>query len=319
MRPRSLLRARRAWLLGAGCLIAVALIKPVQDRIDARLNRPSIDPDLLYFSSPGVVKAMSLGYDSLLADIYWMRAIQYYGRRDEADRRQIRYKNLPALLDIVTSLNPKMTEVYRAGSCFLAEPLPVGAGRPFEAIRLLEKGISCLPQEWRLRFDEGFVYFWHLKDARRAGQIWLEASRIPGAPPWMESLAARGFSQGGEMETAKDLWRRQLESSTREDLKANARNHLASIQVNEEIWTIEFFLEKFAAAHGAPPAKLELLVQPGYLSRVPDDPSGVPYAYNPATGAVSLSPDSKVRYLMLPFNYRDSFKARLAKLYGADR
>ncbi len=319
MKRRSLRGARRAWLLCAGCLIAAALIKPVQDRIDARLNRPSIDPDLLYFSSPGVVKAMALGYDGLVADFYWMRAVQYYGRRDEADRRLIRYKNLPAFLDIVTSLDPKMLEVYRAGSIFLAEPLPVGAGWPLEAIRLLEKGISNLPQEWRLRFDEGFVYFWHLQDARRAGEIWLEASRVAGAPPWMESLAARGFSQGGEMETAKDLWRRQLENSTREDLRDNARNHLATIQVDEEIWTIEFFVEKYAAMHGSPPVRLELLVRPGYLARVPKDPSGVPYAYDPATGAVSLSPDSRVRYLKLPFDYRDKFKAKLAQLYGASR
>ncbi len=319
MSPRSLQGTPRAWLVGVGCLIAVTLIKPVQDRIDAAGSRASIDPDLLYFSSPEVVKGMALGYDGLAADIYWMRAIQYYGRRAEADRRQIRYKNLPALLDIVTSLDPRMTDVYRAGSSFLAEPLPVGAGQPLEAIRLLEKGISFLPQEWRLRFDEGFVYFWHLQDGRRAGQIWLEASRVPGAPPWMESLAARGFSQGGEMETAKDLWRRQLENSTREDLKENALNHLATIQADEDIWTLEFFLEKYLSAHGSFPARLEFLVQAGYFSRVPKDPSGVPYAYDPATGGVSLRPDSKVRHLNLPSNYCDAFKARLAQLYGSGR
>jgi hypothetical protein len=37
--------------------------------------------------SPALVKKMALGFDNLPADFYWMRAIQYYGRRDKADKR----------------------------------------------------------------------------------------------------------------------------------------------------------------------------------------------------------------------------------------
>ena len=61
---------------------------------------------------------MALGYDRLLADFYWMRTIQYYGRRDEADKRPVRYKNLPTLLDITTTLDPDLMDAYRVGSRF---------------------------------------------------------------------------------------------------------------------------------------------------------------------------------------------------------
>jgi len=91
------------------------------------------------------VKSLSLGYQSLLADLYWIRAVQYYGRREEAARRQVRYKNLAALLDITTTLDPQMMDVYRAGSSFLAEPEPVGAGQPEESLKLLDKGIGFYP------------------------------------------------------------------------------------------------------------------------------------------------------------------------------
>ncbi|MGA2263398.1 MAG: hypothetical protein ABSH28_18430 [Acidobacteriota bacterium] len=279
MRPFS--RPWHGWLLVAACLAAAWLIRTAQDQIDARQNRSLVDPDVLYFSSPRAVKALALGYDGLIADVYWMRAIQYYGRRDEAARRQVRYKNLPALLDIVTTLDPRMLDVYRAGSIFLAEPEPLGAGEPLEALRLLYKGVSLRPLEWPLRFDQGFVYYLYLKDYRRAGQAWLEASRVEGAPPWMEGLAAHGLSQGGDVETARYLWRRQLEGSARADVRD------------------------------------EDLVRAGFLDHVPLDPSGVPYQYNSATGAVTLSSASRVRYLEMPDNYRKTIKDNLARTFTA--
>ena len=315
MKLRSWLGAWRRWGLVLLFLMAALLVKPVQDRVDASRGGPSIDPDLLYFSSPSLVKALAFGYDSLLADVYWMRAIQYYGRREEAARRTVRYKNLASMLDIVTTLDPKMLDVYRAGSIFLAEPDPMGAGQPEAAVKLLDKGIAMHPGEWRLYFDKGFVYFLYLKDFAKAGQVWLDASHIQSAPSWMEGLAARAFSQGGAIETAKDLYRRQLQDSARQDVKENARNHLASIQVDEDLWTLEFFLEKYAALHGAPPARLEALVRAGFLRYVPADPSGVPYLYDPASGKVSLSPESKVRYLALPYNYRQTYREMLARQY----
>jgi len=319
MRTKPLPRAQGKWLLGILCVGAALLIQPVQDRIDAQTDHTSMDPDILYLESPHVVKAMALGYDDLVADVYWMRAIQYYGRREEAARRRVPYKNLAALLDIVTTLDPKMVDVYRVGSIFLAEPEPLGAGKPLESIRLLEKGISLLPQEWRLRYDKGFVYYIYLKDFQQAGRTWLDASRVEGAPPWMEGFAAFSLSQGGAVEMAKELWRRQLENSTRADLKENAKNHLDSIQVDEDLWTIEFFLEKYTAARGTPAAQLEDLVRAGYFRFVPKDPSGVPYRYIAATGAVNLSPQSKVHYLAPTNNYKEIFMTNLARAYQPTR
>jgi hypothetical protein len=298
---------------------SAALIVPVQNHVDASRERQSVDPDLLYFSSPSMVKSLAMGFDGLLADVYWMRAIQYYGRREEAARRQVPYKNLAALLDIVTTLDSGMVDVYRMGSVFLAEPEPVGAGQPLKAAQLLDKGIAALPGDWRLLFDKGFVHFWYTRNYEQAGVAWLQASRVPGAPKWLEGLAARGFSQGGAVDVAKDLWRRQLEEGGREDLKQNARNHLASIQVDEDLWTLEFFLGKYESAKGRYPQTLDGLVEAGYLRYVPADPSGVPYQYDPTTGHISLNAASKVRYLALPYDYRDTFKAKLARIFASAR
>jgi hypothetical protein len=303
------------WLaLAVGAALAVP---PAQDRVQERMQARAPDPDILYFASPDAIKKMALGYEGLLADIYWMRAIQYYGRREESERRPVRYKNLAAMLDITSTLDPDMLDVYRAGSIFLAEPDPVGAGQPEQAVALLDKGIARHPAEWRLRLDKGFIYFWFLKDYRHAGQAWLDGSRLAAAPPWMAGLAAMALSRGGEIETAKMLWRQQLEQSERADIRENARNHLASTEVAETLWTLEFFIEKYKEKAGRPPRQLEDLVRAGFLRRVPVDPSGVPYDYEPASGYVGLAPETKVRYLKVPEEYRASFRRKLEELYGS--
>jgi hypothetical protein len=240
-----------------------------------------------------------------------MRVIQYYGRRDEADRRPVRYKNLAALLDITTTLDPDLIDAFRAGSTFLAEPEPVGAGQTAAALHLLDKGIGLHPEEWRLRFDKGMVCYWYLSDFKAAGDVWAEASRQAGAPYWMEPLAATALSKGGRAETAIALWQRQYHESSRADVRANAKNHLISFGIAEQLWTLEFLVEKFREIKGTFPRKLEDLVEIRWLKKVPVDPTGTPYEYNPATGEVRLNRASKVVFLEVPPAYREHYRERL--------
>jgi hypothetical protein len=297
-------QSRQLWLIVGMCLLCAVLIKPVQDRFESSRTKSGPEPDLLYFSSPAAVKSMALGYDSLLADFYWMRAIQYYGRREEADKRPVRYKNLSTLLDITTTLDPHLLDAYRVGGSFLAEPDPIGAGQPHEALKLLDKGIRVHPQEWRLYYDKGFIYYWFLQDYRAAGETWLEASRLSSAPYWMAGLAAMSMSKGGAIEIALALWQRQYQESGRADIRENARNHILSFQVAKDLWTLELLLEKFRAATGSFPKNLQELLRDQSRKYATADPTGIPYAYNPQTGAVRLNPESRIRYLKVPETYK---------------
>jgi hypothetical protein len=303
----------RSWLICGTWLIAVLLIRPVQDRIDTLLAGTAPNQDVLYFGSPVMMEKLSLGYRSFIADIYWMRTIQYYGRREEAARRPVRYKNLAALLDITTTLDPDLVDAYRAGSTFLAEPDPAGAGQPYEAVRLLDKGISRHPQDWRYPFDKGFIYFWFLKDFKTAGEIWLAASRLPNVPAWMQGLAAMSMSKGGAMEAARSLWQRQYQESDRVDVRENALNHLLSIQVAEDLWTLEYLIQKYLQKTGILPWRLGDLVRAGLAKRIPLDPLGMPYQYLPERSEVRLDPHSQIRYLAMPAIYREAFLEKLAR------
>jgi tetratricopeptide (TPR) repeat protein len=288
------------WLCYGICLVCAMLIKPSQDRLESRLGKFRQDADLLFFSSPALVQKMAFGYEGLLADFYWMRAIQYYGRRDEANKRTVRYKNLFTLLDITTTLDPHLLDAYRVGSSFLAEADPIGAGQPRQAIRLLDKGIRAHPREWHLLYDKGFIYYWYLKDYKAAGEVWQAASRLPDAPRWTTSLAAMSLSKGGAIEIAIALWERQYRESDRADVRENARNHLLSIQVSQELSQLKALAEKFRQQAGSYPSSLKELLR-GQPHPLPiDDPLGTPYQFNAQTGAVQLSPKSTVHYMQVP-------------------
>ena len=105
----------------------------------------------LYIPSPKVLKAMSLGYTGLMADIYWTRVVQYFGSKHKANAMQ--YKLLAPLLDITTELDPHLRVAYQFGATFLAQKPPEGAGDPQAAVRLIEKGIRENPNTWQLYYE----------------------------------------------------------------------------------------------------------------------------------------------------------------------
>ena len=148
----------------------------LQMRIDAHAQTEQRS-DALLLSSPSAVKKLSLGYDALLADIYWTRVVQYYGERIGV--RGAQFDLLWPLLDITTTLDPKLIVAYRFGAIFLSEPGGVGAGRTDLAVQLVKRGIAANPDQWQLYSDLGFLYYWRMKDFPDSAAAYLEGSKSP--------------------------------------------------------------------------------------------------------------------------------------------
>ena len=111
-------------------------------RVDGIRPRANIE-DALYISSPKMVKRASLGFEGLMACIYWTRTVQYFGDRHAHGSRS--YNELAPLLEITTALDPKMIPAYQFGATFLAPAPPNGAGEPRRAIELMKYGIQGFP------------------------------------------------------------------------------------------------------------------------------------------------------------------------------
>src|ERR1700722_17323849 len=101
------MRPSRTITLVAGTLLVLCMLTSVLllRQVD-RLRGEATLQEVLYISSPRALKRLSLGYDGLLADIYWTRAVQYFGSKHFAGSH---HYDLPApLLEITTALDPHL-------------------------------------------------------------------------------------------------------------------------------------------------------------------------------------------------------------------
>jgi len=291
--------ARRLWTRRMCSFIIVSgllLLWPLQKSIDAERGPERELTDVLYLPSGTILRRLSLGYEGLLADIYWTRVVQYFGRRRMAN--VTRFDMLGPLLRITTDLDPQLLVAYRFGSIFLAEKPPGGAGRPEEASALLRRGIVANPDYWRLWEDLGFIYYWDLKDYPEAARIFRAGSQRPGAVIWMEVLAAMVAAKGGEVQTSRFLWSEIARQAETDSIRKSAEEHLMALDAQEQLQRLNEGLDRYRRQAGHPAHSFQELVAAGWLKAVPKDPSGVPYTLTP-DGRAALAPESKVDFRLL--------------------
>jgi hypothetical protein len=259
----------------------------------AREHAPPLlsgDEELLYLRSPEAMKRIALSYDSLVADAYWIRAIQHYGSTKRSDEPGKTYELLYPLLDLTTSLDPLFNAAYQFGAIFLSEPFPGGPGRPDQAIELLQKGIKAQPDNWWLEQSLGFVYYWWYQDFKTAAYWFDTASKRPGAPNWMAPLAAVTLTHGGNRQASRQLWRHIAQTEADEWFRNEALRRLQQLDAMDALDGLRTALETFAARTGHPARSWSELVAARILRGIPRDPTGLTYRLD--NGQVSLDPSS---------------------------
>ena len=239
--------------------------------------------EVLFVSSGKTLKKMSLGYSSLLANIYWTRAVQYFGARHTNNSN--RYDLLYPLLDITTDLDPQLIEAYQTGSIFLSQRVPEGAGQPDKAVALIEKGIRANPTYWRLYFTLGFTHYLDRKDFKAAEQAFERGSEIPGALPWMSVMAARMAERGDDIGTAITLWKTIYDTNHNVTVRDTAVKHINSLRADAGIQDLQTRVQAYRQKTGSLPANWGDLVRAGLLPGIPIDPTGTAYVLMP-NGAV---------------------------------
>lgn len=281
------------WISGLGVaaviLLGLAAAAHLQKRIDAERQAIHEERDEMVLRSPSLIKKLSLEYAPLMGAVYWTRAVQYYGQKHHLHDPKLDL--LWPLLDVATTLDPKLLVAYRFGSTFLSDAPPRGAARPDLAAALLQRGLKVNPDQWRLYQDLGNVYYFDAKDYPKAAWAFEEGSKNPKAPIWMKVMAAKIAATGESLETSYTLWAEVLQGATDPAIRQNAESHLRVVKSQLDRREIDKLADQYAEKFGHRPARISDLLQAGFLPGTPADPAGFPYILG-QDGEAQLHPNS---------------------------
>ena len=292
-------------------VVGLCVLYPMQQWVSETAPRQTIDEETLYLSSGKTIKRMSLGMDALVADIYWIRTVQYFGGKvidsglplSSAVTKDLRMDLLAPLLDIVVTLDPQHLPAYRFGAIFLPErDMPA-------AIALLEKGVAENPNEWRLYQDLGYIYWQDGNTSSgqdqedkyaKSGEWFEKGGRVSGAPWWMSDLGGLMRIKGGSREAARAMYSAYLTSDD-QNIRAQAVERLKQLRSLDEIDAINALLASYREQTGACPSDLRAFA-PRFRAMnlavndqlVPIDPDGFAYTYDAAKCKAELSFESTV-------------------------
>lgn len=270
---------RRTSIVAGVCLVFCLAASTVTLHSTDQLRPQATIEDVLFVTSPKVLKRASLGYDGLLADIYWTRVVQYFGWRHYNQSKS--YNLLAPLLEITTQLDPHLVVAYEFSASFLAPAPPSGAGQPERAIQLMEYGIENNPDDWKLYYNLGFVYYMNLKDYKKASDAFARGSRVPNAHPFLRLLAAQMAEHAGDFETARMMWTATYQNSHDKLIRQNAVEHLRSLRVDEDVTHLQEAVTRFGERRGRLPASMSELAAAEGFPGIPADPDAHPYKLMP--------------------------------------
>lgn len=296
------MRYRKTWIPASVLLIGVIGCVLIARWLDA--HRPKVQTQIqqesLYLTGNSL-KRMSLGFNGLAADWYWMRALQYVGGKILSapgpiqldDLSLLDMKLLAPMLDVATTLDPQFMEPY----LYAAVVLP--AIDEDEAIRITRKGIAANPTQWRLHQHLGYIY-WQRGDYRSAGEAYSEGAKIAGAPAWMQAMKARMAAEGGSRDVAREIYGRMYEEAGDPKVKDMARLRLLQLQSLDQQDVIRKLLNIYKTRAGRCPSSWQEMAPLLRAARLPIadggpiDPTGTPYTLLTDTCDVDLNATSTI-------------------------
>jgi len=295
-------RGRRALAVPVAVLFLLALAAGVLHARETHAPLPASQERLMYLRSGRTADRLFLTFDALAADIYWMRAIQHYGRDRKSAPGAHRFELLHPLLDLTTTLDPHFNIAYRFGAIFLSMEAPNGPARPDLAIALLEKGLAHNPNRWQYAHDIGFVHYWHTGDLLQASAWFERASSMNGAPDWIRQVAAVARVEGGDRAGARQILT-ELVGSGESYIRAAAERSLAQVLALDAIDELSAVTARYRESTGRRPGGWSDLIRTRHLPGIPVDQTGTPFYLDPSTGEISIGAGSSL--LPLPRGLRD--------------
>jgi tetratricopeptide (TPR) repeat protein len=236
---------------------------------------------IIYIPSGKYLKMATFGFSSVMADLVYIWAIQYFGNTAIPDK----FNHFVHIFSIISELDPGYVDPYEVGALIaLYDAKDVAL-----SLKLLDMGFAKNPDLWIFPLEAGHYAQLYKKDFPLAREYYKKAMDIPGAPDIAKRLYANAAFKVMDIKTAWETWLEVYETAKEERVKKIASNHLYNIKATVDIRGLRSVLEKYKARYGRYPDKLSAIVAAGLLSFIPKDFDNKDYVYDPKTGEVKTA------------------------------
>lgn len=232
---------RRGWLRLLLLVAAVCTTGVIHARMDTSTQAAS---GHLRVPEARVAGIASLGFEPLVADWFWVQALQLVGGElidigPHADA-------IADAIELITSLDPWVDHPYRFAAIWLTASLD----EVRRANRLLQKALSYHPRDWRNRFYLGYNQFFYFEENRRAAQTLEPALHMPGAPLYLGALVTRLRAEDGDLDTAAIFLQELIRNAPDEYVRAEYWKANDEIETERRARLLEQARVAFWKQHG---------------------------------------------------------------------
>jgi hypothetical protein len=164
-----------------------------------------------------------------------------------------------------------------------------------ESNAILEKGTRNVPDRYILPYLRAFNAFYYQGDWAAAGHFAEIAARTPGAPAHVRQNVLAYYVKGKRADAAIAFLEEVRRSAQDDDSRKAIDEQLRQARLEAAAARVEDAVARYRERHILGPLYLELLVEEGFLDRIPDDPFG---------GELRLDEEGRVRSSRSPFRFR---------------
>ena len=244
-------KRRYAWFRAGLAALAIAGTGTVHARMD---TTASVRQSEHFVPRPDRARVSALGFDAVVADYYWLLAVQVVGGTTSPSSEDSTL--IGQLIDVATTVDPWVDHPYRFAALWLTE----SEESVRHANRLLVRGIAHHPLDWRNRYHLGFNHFFYLEENRRAADVLEAAIPLRGSPRYLGPLVARLRSSAAGLETAAAFLEELVRTAEDEYARAEYGKALDEIQTERAARFLDAARDAYGRRSGRDIAQVEDLV-----------------------------------------------------------
>lgn len=225
-----------------------------------------------------IVQKFTFGFDNIIADYYWVRAVQDINKWDRRD------EYYPEYFRIISTLDARFLYPYVFAALTVPTKITPESLMWLEQISL--RGISALPENWEIPFYTGLDFHSIGDSYERATHYLRIAAEIPASPLVAKNVYALFLLRSStDNERSRALFQTVYDTADNEESKRIAMEHIALLDYIE---AVDKASSVYKTSRGVYPASLEILTKAGLIISLPEEFSRFHIIINSDTGKASL-------------------------------